>query len=136
MYVAHQSLQALTQMTTVETSAVFWNAEAHVSQPAPFQLFLTSPPHVAIDSLPIASLEIYLSGVDGPLIVEHDDPKSEDTSSLRRIDVGNLPTGTECSVKTSANLRWGLNTTTVFTGSLTAVKPTRLEVCDPESSLS
>lgn len=83
---------------------------------------------MAIASLPVVSLEIYLSGVESPLIVQHEDPEPEDVGSLRRIDVGNIATGMEIPVNASGNLRWGLDSTTLFTGTITAAKPIRLEV--------
>ncbi|KAG2016097.1 glutathione transferase omega-1 [Coprinopsis cinerea AmutBmut pab1-1] len=110
-----------------ETSVAFWDTEVHVSQPAAFQLSLSAPPRVVVSSLPITSMEVHFLGLNEPLVVRHDDSE-EVVTRPTRVDLGNIKVGDETPSEVSGHLRWGPGSTVVFTGTVSAERPSRLTV--------
>jgi len=109
----------------VDTSVNFWSSEAFVDERVAFQLSLTAPSDVVISDLPFASLAIYFSHKEGPVVVRHNEDLSS-TAKIQRVDLGNLPL--EIAAESEAYLRWNKGVTMLFTGTVSSDVPLTLTV--------
>ena len=115
----------------MKTSIVFWEPEVDVGVLAPFQILLSSLPHVSLSSIPFTSLAVHFHG-DGPsVIVKHSqaDPDAE-VPSVQRFDLGEItvsPAPTEPR-EIEGVLQWGPGSTIVFTGSVSSDLPMHVSV--------
>ncbi|KAI0827923.1 Gryzun, putative trafficking through golgi-domain-containing protein [Trametes gibbosa] len=115
----------------LDVSVVFWDSEINVGEQAPFQILLSSQTNVSLSSIPFSQLAIHFNADVPPVIVSHHQPDTDDeTPSVQRFDLGLLamsPMNTE-PVETQAVLRWGPDSTIVFTGSVSSALPMRISV--------
>nr|GAT57844.1 glutathione transferase omega-1 [Mycena chlorophos] len=102
------------------STVVFWRSEVKVKEPAAFQLCLTAPTDTHISSLPITSIEIYLSG--SSVVSVQPSADAEAVGRIRRIDLGSV-TSRATSDSVTGNLRWEPGSTVVFTGRLSSAQP-------------
>ncbi|KAI0061971.1 hypothetical protein BV25DRAFT_1805032 [Artomyces pyxidatus] len=110
------------------TNIVFWASEATVKQRVAFQISLTAPPNTAISALPFATLAVYVSIYEKPVVIRHsvDIPLG---SPVSRVDLGDLSSNAQDDVpEVEGCLRWEKGAKTVITGTLTADFPTTLKV--------
>ena len=118
----------------MKTSVVFWEPEVDVGVLAPFQILLSSLPHVSLSSIPFTSLAVHFHGDAPSVIVKHapEDPDAE-VPSVQRFDLGEIavsPAPTEPR-EIEAVLQWGPGSTIVFTGSVASDLPVHLSVRPP-----
>ncbi|KAI0300474.1 Gryzun, putative trafficking through golgi-domain-containing protein [Multifurca ochricompacta] len=107
------------------TSIIFWTSTAFVGDRVAFQLSLTAPHDVAISALPFASLAIYFSHKEEPVVVHHD-ADAVVSGKVQRVDFGDLNPGIGAQAK--GCLRWGKGGTIVFVGTVSSDVPMTLAI--------
>ncbi|GLB37359.1 putative foie gras liver health family 1 [Lyophyllum shimeji] len=113
-----------------DSNVVFWAPEVKVGDPAAFQLSLVAPKTVSISSLPISSLSVYFSHRESPVVVRHEDPEVPSPLSFQWINLGHISPSSDASGDISANLRWQMGGSFVFSGTLSCDFPTSLKVTE------
>ena len=119
---------------TVHTSIVFWEPEVDVGVLAPFQVLLSSLPHVSLSSIPFTSLAFHFNVDVPPVVVKHvqEDPDAK-IPFVQRFDLGeiNISPAPAEPKEVEGVLRWGPGSTIVFTGSVASDLPVHLSVRPP-----
>ncbi len=115
----------------MKTSVVFWEPEVDVGVLVPFQILLSSLPHVSLSSIPFTILAVHFHGDAPSVIVKHvqADPDAE-VPSVQRFDLGEIAVShapTEPR-EIEGELRWGSGSTIVFTGSVSSDLPMHVSV--------
>jgi hypothetical protein len=90
-----------------------------------FQLSLTAPSDIAISDLPFASLAIYFSHKEGPVVVHHNEVLAS-TAKIQRVDLGDLPL--KITGEKEGYLRWKKGATILFAGTVSSDVPLTLTV--------
>ncbi|KAI1785207.1 Gryzun, putative trafficking through golgi-domain-containing protein [Ganoderma leucocontextum] len=115
----------------LKASVVFWEPEVDVGVLAPFQILLSSLPHVSLSSIPFTSLAVHFHGDIPAVVVKHvqTDPDAE-VPSLQRFDLGDIAVSPAAAEPREIEgvLRWGPASTIVFTGSVSSDLPMRVSV--------
>ncbi|PIL33423.1 hypothetical protein GSI_04045 [Ganoderma sinense ZZ0214-1] len=115
----------------LKTSVVFWEPEVDVGVLAPFQILLSSLPHVSLSSIPFTSLAVHFHGDVPSVIVKHAQADLDaEVPSVQRFDLGEITVSpaTKEPRELEAVLQWGPGSTIVFTGSVSSDLPMHVSV--------
>ena len=122
----------ITQRDIVDSTTLFWNAEALPGEKVPFQICLTSPPDVNVWGLPIK--EVKIKGIDENdlFVVSYpgwDEAENERLERNSFVDVGEFCIGIETETKiVEGNLCYGRGSSLVLSGIISSTKPRGLQV--------
>ncbi|KAI0050806.1 hypothetical protein FA95DRAFT_1676484 [Auriscalpium vulgare] len=108
-----------------DSSIVFWKSEASVNERVAFQVTLTAPRSVELSALSFASLALYFSTTEQPVIIRHSTEPPSSAGTTQKVDLGEIAPG---GGDASANLRWEKGAMIIFTGTLSSAMPTTLSV--------
>ncbi|KAH9855996.1 Gryzun, putative trafficking through golgi-domain-containing protein [Lenzites betulinus] len=115
----------------LDVSVVFWDSEINVGEQAPFQILLSSQTHVSLSSIPFTQLAIHFNADVPPVVVEHLQPDLDaGIPSVQRFDLGLLVVSPVVAepIEKQAVLRWGPQSTIVFTGIVSSPLPMHITV--------